>query len=344
MAAPSPPTPRRLAAATAGAMAIAAAVLVVAVLPAEYGLDPTGMGAAIGFVRPNDDARPAAKDASEDPAVRTVYEMRATWRLLAMPLAQADGYSSRAEPEQRVVVPLGVANLTSVTAVLTWDDADVIDGRRTEGDTLEISIQAPGGQRSALAQAKNEPGLPGTASATLSLRSVPFPDAEAGQLVVPTAPDRTGEGNWTFLVRLYTAGGLEGSAGRDPGQAWTLNVTGEAYDMEVRAEAGRPADRVSFSLAPRQGIEYKFFMREGAQMQYAWNSTGPVEWDFHADEAGKDPEDFTSFATGMSDGEEGEHLAPFMGRHGWYWVNKGAQPVTLALTTTGDYDILGVIH
>lgn len=46
-----PPTLAQLARATGSALLLAAAILVVIVLPAEYGIDPTGVGAAIGLKR-----------------------------------------------------------------------------------------------------------------------------------------------------------------------------------------------------------------------------------------------------------------------------------------------------
>lgn len=47
-----PPSARYLAGATLLAAAAAAIALVIAVLPAEYGLDPTGLGRALGLYRP----------------------------------------------------------------------------------------------------------------------------------------------------------------------------------------------------------------------------------------------------------------------------------------------------
>lgn len=44
-----PPSGRRIAVATVGAMAVAAVVLVTIVWPAEYGMDPTGVGNALGI-------------------------------------------------------------------------------------------------------------------------------------------------------------------------------------------------------------------------------------------------------------------------------------------------------
>ena len=45
-----PPSAKRIAIATAGALLVAAFVLVVAVLPAEYGIDPIGTGKALGLI------------------------------------------------------------------------------------------------------------------------------------------------------------------------------------------------------------------------------------------------------------------------------------------------------
>jgi hypothetical protein len=48
---PAPPSRRKLLIGTAAALAVAAVGLVVVVLPAEYGIDPTGAGAALGLTK-----------------------------------------------------------------------------------------------------------------------------------------------------------------------------------------------------------------------------------------------------------------------------------------------------
>lgn len=343
MTAPAPVEPRRLALATLAAAGAALVVLVVAVLPAEYGVDPTGLGAATGFAR-------LSETPKQDVAVTEVplgdaplYELRATWRLVGLPLASQEGYLGRDEGEDRVTIPFNVTNLTSVTALLEWEDTDRIDGRPTEGDTLEISVRGPRGARSQLVQATNEPGRPGNATVTLNLRSVPFPQENATTgLLIPMQEDASGVGDWTFVVRLYAAGGLDGSPEKDPGNAWRLTVTGEAYEMDVEKQAERSGDRVRITLQPGQGIEYKFVMRAGQTLEYGWSSAAVVYWDFHAEEEGKDPDEFTRYAEGRSAGETGTLVAPFAGRHGWFWRNDGADPVTLTLETRGEYEILGV--
>ncbi|HJR70745.1 MAG TPA: hypothetical protein VKA43_11940 [Gammaproteobacteria bacterium] len=49
----SPPSGRRIALSVLGALAVAGVVLVTAVLPAEYGIDPLGIGGALGFTELN---------------------------------------------------------------------------------------------------------------------------------------------------------------------------------------------------------------------------------------------------------------------------------------------------
>ena len=63
----APPSARRLAIATAGAAFVAGLVLVVAVLPAEYGIDPLGTGKALGLIDLyRDAAEPAAPPANAE--------------------------------------------------------------------------------------------------------------------------------------------------------------------------------------------------------------------------------------------------------------------------------------
>lgn len=60
---------RQIAMATLSALAVATVVLFVAVLPAEYGIDPLGSGRALGLIRP---ASPAIEAAAPPPDVYRV--------------------------------------------------------------------------------------------------------------------------------------------------------------------------------------------------------------------------------------------------------------------------------
>jgi hypothetical protein len=71
--APPPPSGRQLAIASVGAAGVAAVLLVVAVLPAEYGIDPLGTGAALGLISPAAADAPGAPGLDQ-PAVATAAE------------------------------------------------------------------------------------------------------------------------------------------------------------------------------------------------------------------------------------------------------------------------------
>lgn len=342
----SPPRPydvRKLSLATLAAVLIAGIVLVGAILPAEYGVDPTGFGRAMGFTAlSGEPGAPVVEDAANDmPA--TVFDMVAHWRVVEVPLAERKGFVGDRDTEDRVTIPLHIANLTSVTATLTWNDTDLIDGKTTEGDTLEISIRGPGRLRSPLVLVKNEPGQLGMATTSVGVATVRFPDENAtAGLVLPNQEDTTGVGNWTFVVRLYGAGDINGTDAKDPGQNWTLSVTGEAYELDVQKQTERLGDRVRLTLAPGRGVEYKFEMQAEATMQYRWSASAPVYFDFHADHF-DDPDDFASTKIDTIAEDQGTYAAPFYGRHGWYFRNDGQQLITITLETAGEYRILGAV-
>lgn len=343
MSAPVPAEPKKLLLATLVAALVAAVVLLVAILPAEYGIDPTGLGAATGFAKLNEDASPpVVVSPVDDSGPRALYEVDASWRLLHLPLAEETGHTGRAEGEDRVTIPLNVTNLTSLTATLRWNDTDLLEGKPTLPDLFELSIRAPDGRRSQLVQATNGPDGAGNVTVPFSWRSVPLPRHEEGVgYVLPDAEDASAQGEWIFVVRLYTAGGRNDTTQQDMGNNWTLTITGQAYELDLKTRADRGGDRVQLTLAPNQGVEYKFSMETNKTLTYRWSATAPLYMDLHSDHF-DDPENFISAKIATVQEDEGTYTAPFYGRHGWYWRNDGTAPVTITLETSGDYTILGV--
>ena len=69
-------------------------------------------------------------------------------------------------------------------------------------------------------------------------------------------------------------------------------------------------------------------------MVFSWEATGPVEFDFHAE---PDDEGLSeaSFDIGSAGSRRGTFVAPFSGIHGWYWENRGLEPVTVTLKAEG---------
>lgn len=344
MTAPVPPEPGKLATATAGAALVATLVLVVAVLPAEYGIDPTGIGTWAGFTRLSADGGPSGLDVLPEDGIDVAHAVEARWEVIEFPVLTRDGYTEGPFGETRVTLPLNLTNLSTLTARLTWNDTDLVDGQPSDPDEFEISVRGPGNTRSQLVQGENMRGGEGNVSVTLPWRSLPAPTrTDDGALRFPIeGPDTSSHGEWTFLVRLYAARGLEGHDAQDPGNGWTLTVTARTYELRVDEQEGG-GDRVSITIGPGRGLEYKFQMEPNATLTYSWTSSAPVYWDLHAEEAGHDPEDFTRLAEGTSRNEGGSFTATFAGRYGWYFQNRGPEPLTVSLTTRGEYRILGVV-
>jgi hypothetical protein len=98
-------------------------------------------------------------------------------------------------------------------------------------------------------------------------------------------------------------------------------------------------DEITVTLEPGQGAEVKVGMRKGARTTYAWTVEGGiVNHDTHGEPFGK-PDDTHSYAKGRGvGGDEGVLTAAFDGNHGWFWRNRGDRPVTVRLTTSGDYE------
>ncbi len=110
----------------------------------------------------------------------------------------------------------------------------------------------------------------------------------------------------------------------------TAATPGPTAAAEVRS------DITSVTLGPNQGAEVKATMAKGLQLTYNWSvSGGVVNYDTHADA----PDiDYHGYDKGQkSTGERGQLVAPFDGKHGWFWRNRGDTPVTVTLRTQGTY-------
>ena len=94
-------------------------------------------------------------------------------------------------------------------------------------------------------------------------------------------------------------------------------------------------DEVTFTLSPGEGTEYKLTMEEGAKAQFSWISEGgPVNYDTHGNGSGQS----ISYEKGRGVPEqEGELIAAFNGKHGWFFRNRNKQDVVLILRTRGEY-------
>jgi hypothetical protein len=118
----------------------------------------------------------------------------------------------------------------------------------------------------------------------------------------------------------------------------TLSTLTAAWKSEVPYRN----DQMSLTLQPAEGAEIKARMRAGERFVFSWTTEGGVvNFDMHGEAFDAKNDEFTSFWKGRGAAEgHGAFVAPFDGTHGWYWRNRGNQPVTVTVKTSGFYERL----
>lgn len=98
-------------------------------------------------------------------------------------------------------------------------------------------------------------------------------------------------------------------------------------------------DEMSLTLKPNEGAEIKVTMRKGEQLVFNWvTEGGPVNVDLHGEKT-NDGENSTSYWKGMQlINDQGAFVAPYDGTHGWFWRNRGDQPVTVKVKVSGFHE------
>jgi hypothetical protein len=99
-------------------------------------------------------------------------------------------------------------------------------------------------------------------------------------------------------------------------------------------------ETVSFKIAPRDSMEYKYRLDKGEALLYSWKATGRVNYELHAEPDGA-PRGYAESYEKKSSQEaaSGTLTAPFSGIHGWYWENTTNGEVTVTLTAAGFYNM-----
>ncbi len=93
------------------------------------------------------------------------------------------------------------------------------------------------------------------------------------------------------------------------------------------------------TLAPGEGAEIKAVMQKDARIAFNWSvDGGHVNFDTHADAPGIS---YHGYEKGQqSTGQQGELVAAFDGKHGWFWRNRSAGTVTVTLRVDGAFSEL----
>ena len=118
---------------------------------------------------------------------------------------------------------------------------------------------------------------------------------------------------------------------------------GQSFDAQAvkPAAAGPRTETVTVTLKPGKGAEVQAELDAGQGLVFQWTASADVAVDLHGERTGSQSE-YTSYdIEGAQREGAGTFVAPFAGTHGWFWKNKGQQPVTVTVTITGFHKRLG---
>ncbi len=102
-------------------------------------------------------------------------------------------------------------------------------------------------------------------------------------------------------------------------------------------------DIMQIIVPANRGIEYKFAMQQFKKMTYQWQTDGTaLFFDLHGEPEGDTSGYYESYAIATANEMQGSFTTPFAGVHGWYWKNTSDQEVTIKLTVSGEYSVIGL--
>jgi hypothetical protein len=109
-------------------------------------------------------------------------------------------------------------------------------------------------------------------------------------------------------------------------------------DAFVAQEGLFKTDSMEFTLAPKEGMEYKYRLAKGAGLLFSWVATAPVHVELHSEpEAGPKGYAETFDKHDSRESGHGNYVAPFAGIHGWYWENRTDRDVVVRIVSAGHY-------
>lgn len=168
--------------------------------------------------------------------------------------------------------------------------------------------------------------------------------------------DPIGTGKAFGFNKLYVAGN-EADTGSEltvqkKNPLIKLEKAGSGPDVKRPAEADLPApaqqyeereDSVLITVPAGKALEYKIYMLKYGRMKYEWTTNkGELYFDFHGEVKEIKPSKETyydSYTLAYSNNVVGTLLAPFEGKHGWYFRNNGSKDITVTIRLKGQYEL-----
>lgn len=139
---------------------------------------------------------------------------------------------------------------------------------------------------------------------------------------------------------------VAGAAAPPPSTSPTADTTAatrQAASAPLATSDSTTNPRVTeIALNPGQGREIKLTMKKGARVNYRWSTDrGVVNYDTHGDPIPMPRGFYHGYGKGQGKASDtGVLVAAFDGIHGWFWRNRGSEPLTVTLRVNGDYQEL----
>jgi hypothetical protein len=103
-------------------------------------------------------------------------------------------------------------------------------------------------------------------------------------------------------------------------------------------------DSVKITVPAGKGLEYKLLVLKYGQVKYDWKTNkGILFFDLHGDvkeNAAKNSGYYESYTVGNSNNLAGSFIAPYEGKHGWYFKNRTEDEIVVTLHVKGEYLII----
>lgn len=100
-------------------------------------------------------------------------------------------------------------------------------------------------------------------------------------------------------------------------------------------------DSIEIKVPAGKGLEYKVLLLKYGTLKYEWKTDdGFVFFDFHGEVKESNPPKevfYESYTVSNATNVGGTFLAPFEGRHGWYFKNKNTEDMVIMLRLKGEY-------
>jgi hypothetical protein len=133
------PSAAKLIKSTVAAIVLASIILVTAVLPAEYGIDPTGMGSVLGLTKMGEIKVSLAQEAAAEMLTATAKDMKNETQEVAKPVAKVSENTVETQVQKSV-------KSDSITVSLKPDEGREVKVKMVEGGKVSYQWKTSNGR------------------------------------------------------------------------------------------------------------------------------------------------------------------------------------------------------